>query len=58
MNHTASVDDNLTMFHVFVMLIVDCVFYALVAWYVEAVFPGDFGMPQPWYFPIQVMDSI
>ncbi|XP_030067809.1 phospholipid-transporting ATPase ABCA3 [Microcaecilia unicolor] len=45
-----SVDDNFTMAHVLGMLLLDSVLYGLVAWYVEAVFPGEYGVPQPWYF--------
>ncbi|XP_028404446.1 ATP-binding cassette sub-family A member 1-like [Dendronephthya gigantea] len=33
------------------MLIVDAFIYGLFTWYIEAVFPGDFGVPKPWYFP-------
>ncbi|XP_053220123.1 phospholipid-transporting ATPase ABCA3 [Podarcis raffonei] len=45
-----SVDDNFTVAHVLGMLLLDSVLYGLVAWYVEAVFPGEYGIPQPWYF--------
>ncbi|XP_036595474.1 ATP-binding cassette sub-family A member 3-like [Trichosurus vulpecula] len=33
-----------------IMLLIDSVLYGLVTWYVEAVFPGKYGIPQPWYF--------
>ncbi|XP_058536329.1 ATP-binding cassette sub-family A member 17-like isoform X1 [Ochotona princeps] len=36
--------------HVLLMLLLDSVLYCLVAWYVEAVFPGKLGTPKPWYF--------
>uniref|UniRef100_A0A8I3MRU5 ABC transporter domain-containing protein n=1 Tax=Canis lupus familiaris TaxID=9615 RepID=A0A8I3MRU5_CANLF len=36
--------------HVLVMLVLDSVLYGLVAWYVEAVLPGEYGIPKPWYF--------
>uniref|UniRef100_A0A7M4E189 ATP binding cassette subfamily A member 3 n=1 Tax=Crocodylus porosus TaxID=8502 RepID=A0A7M4E189_CROPO len=45
-----SIDDNFTLAQVLGMLIVDSILYGLVAWYVEAVFPGEYGVPQPWYF--------
>uniref|UniRef100_A0A8C2U6F2 ATP binding cassette subfamily A member 3 n=1 Tax=Coturnix japonica TaxID=93934 RepID=A0A8C2U6F2_COTJA len=45
-----SVDDNFTLAQVLGMLLLDSVLYGLVAWYVEAVFPGEYGVPQPWYF--------
>uniref|UniRef100_A0A8C3MYN4 Uncharacterized protein n=1 Tax=Geospiza parvula TaxID=87175 RepID=A0A8C3MYN4_GEOPR len=45
-----SVDDNFTLAQVLGMLLLDSVLYGVVAWYVEAVFPGEYGVPQPWYF--------
>ncbi|XP_070811047.1 phospholipid-transporting ATPase ABCA3 [Pituophis catenifer annectens] len=45
-----SVDDNFTMAHVLGMLLLDSGIYGLVAWYMENVFPGEYGIPQPWYF--------
>ncbi|XP_028299253.1 ATP-binding cassette sub-family A member 1 isoform X2 [Gouania willdenowi] len=32
------------------MLYVDAFIYATAAWYIEAVFPGEYGIPKPWYF--------
>uniref|UniRef100_A0A8B9J0E8 ATP binding cassette subfamily A member 3 n=1 Tax=Amazona collaria TaxID=241587 RepID=A0A8B9J0E8_9PSIT len=49
-----SVDDNFTLAQVLGMLLLDSVLYGLVAWYVEAVFPGQYGVPQPWYFFLTV----
>lgn len=49
-----SVDDNFTLAQVLGMLLLDSVLYGLVAWYVEAVFPGEYGVPQPWYFFLTV----
>ncbi|XP_065811834.1 phospholipid-transporting ATPase ABCA1 isoform X1 [Labrus bergylta] len=37
-----------------VMLYVDAFIYALSAWYIEAVFPGEYGIPRPWYFIFQL----
>ncbi|XP_004706220.1 phospholipid-transporting ATPase ABCA3 [Echinops telfairi] len=45
-----NVDDDFSFGQVLGMLLLDSVLYGLVAWYVEAVFPGQFGVPQPWYF--------
>uniref|UniRef100_G3SMA0 ATP binding cassette subfamily A member 3 n=1 Tax=Loxodonta africana TaxID=9785 RepID=G3SMA0_LOXAF len=45
-----SVDDNFSFGQVLGMLLFDAVLYGLVAWYVEAICPGQFGVPQPWYF--------
>ena len=50
----ASVDDDFTMLNVIVMLLIDSALYLVVMWYVEAVFPGEYGIPQPWYFPVLV----
>jgi hypothetical protein len=30
------------------MLFVDAIFYGILTWYIEAVFPGQFGVPKPW----------
>uniref|UniRef100_A0A8C4QFV7 ABC transporter domain-containing protein n=1 Tax=Eptatretus burgeri TaxID=7764 RepID=A0A8C4QFV7_EPTBU len=49
-----SIDDNFTLGHVLLMLIVDSIIYGLLAWYIEAVWPGEFGIPQPWYFFLMV----
>ncbi|KAF2368204.1 ABC transporter-like [Trinorchestia longiramus] len=46
-----SPDDPLTLGHVMLVMMLDAVIYALLAWYIEAVFPGQFGVPQPWNFP-------
>uniref|UniRef100_A0A8C2HFA4 P-type phospholipid transporter n=1 Tax=Cyprinus carpio TaxID=7962 RepID=A0A8C2HFA4_CYPCA len=37
-----------------VMLYADAVIYALATWYIEAVFPGQYGIPRPWYFIFQL----
>uniref|UniRef100_A0A672JTZ2 Zgc:172302 n=1 Tax=Salarias fasciatus TaxID=181472 RepID=A0A672JTZ2_SALFA len=37
-----------------VMLYADACIYAIAAWYIEAVFPGEYGIPRPWYFIFQV----
>ena len=36
------------------MLILDAVLYMLIAVYIEGVWPGDYGLPKPWYFPFTV----
>ncbi|KAJ8277432.1 hypothetical protein GJAV_G00075090 [Gymnothorax javanicus] len=36
------------------LLYVDAVIYGVAAWYIEAVFPGEFGIPRPWYFIFQL----
>lgn len=43
-------DDDLSLGIVMIMLLVDAVLYLLIALYVEAVFPGAYGVPKKWYF--------
>lgn len=33
------------------MMVFDTVLYIFLAWYVDQVSPGTFGIPRPWYFP-------
>ncbi|XP_055483588.1 phospholipid-transporting ATPase ABCA3-like [Psammomys obesus] len=42
--------DSFLFANVLEMLLIDAFLYALVAWYIEAVFPGEYGMPKPWNF--------
>ena len=42
--------DRYNMLGCILMLMLDTVIYLLITWYVEAVFPGEFGMPRPWNF--------
>ncbi|XP_073988191.1 phospholipid-transporting ATPase ABCA1-like isoform X9 [Rhodnius prolixus] len=44
-------NDEFNLVSVMYMLIVDFVIYLVLTWYVEAVFPGQYGIPRPWYFP-------
>ncbi|KRT81015.1 ABC transporter ATP-binding protein, partial [Oryctes borbonicus] len=44
-------DDTFTFGHVIIMLLLDAIIYMLIALYVEAVFPGDYGVPLEWYYP-------
>ncbi|CAL8274752.1 unnamed protein product [Lota lota] len=45
-----TVDDDFSLAQVLLMLLLDAVLYGLVAWYMEAVFPGEYGVPRPCYF--------
>ena len=47
---TASPDDTLTISTVFLMFFVDTFLYFSLTFYIEAVFPGEYGIPQKWYF--------
>ncbi|XP_072043597.1 phospholipid-transporting ATPase ABCA3-like [Amphiura filiformis] len=51
-NSPISVDDQFTFFQVLLMMGADTVIYFIITWYVEGVFPGDYGVPKPWYFPV------
>lgn len=46
--------DSLLFTYVLGMLLVDAFIYGLVAWYIEAVFPGEYGVPKPWNFFLMV----
>lgn len=47
-----SVDNDLSVGLVMAMMLVAALIYLLVALYVEQIRPGDYGVPQPWYFPV------
>ncbi|RZB38621.1 ATP-binding cassette sub-family A member 3-like, partial [Asbolus verrucosus] len=49
--NTVSPDDDLSLGAIFMMFILDTFLYLIIALYVEGIFPGEFGIPQPWYFP-------
>jgi ATP-binding cassette subfamily A (ABC1) protein 3 len=53
LSKTASPDDTLTIEHIIIMFFVDTIIYSLITWYVETVFPGEYGVPLPWYFPLK-----
>ncbi|XP_078506456.1 retinal-specific phospholipid-transporting ATPase ABCA4 [Lissotriton helveticus] len=35
-----------------VMMLIDAFLYWVLAWYIDHVFPGEYGMPKAWYFPL------
>ncbi|KAK2510038.1 hypothetical protein MC885_018422 [Smutsia gigantea] len=35
------------------LLLLDAVLYGLATWYLEAVCPGQYGIPEPWDFPFR-----
>ncbi|KAM8930176.1 retinal-specific phospholipid-transporting ATPase ABCA4 isoform 2-T2 [Pelodytes ibericus] len=43
-------DEYSFMFSIFMMLF-DAFVYWVLAWYIDHVFPGEYGIPKPWYFP-------
>ncbi|XP_060066261.1 phospholipid-transporting ATPase ABCA3-like [Ylistrum balloti] len=50
-NEPATVDDNYSLGDAMGMLLLDSIIYFLVAWYMENIRPGEFGIPKPLYFP-------
>lgn len=46
-----SVDDTLSVGIVMITLLVVACIYFLIALYVEKIFPGDYGVPERWWFP-------
>ncbi|CAC5414478.1 ABCA1 [Mytilus coruscus] len=48
---TPIVDDDYSCLNCIVMMIVDAIIYGLFTWYIEAVFPGQYGIPRKFYFP-------
>ena len=51
---TPSLQENITMAVIFSMFIIDSIIYLLIAWYFEKLYPGDYGIPERWYFPCSV----
>uniref|UniRef100_A0A3Q0S9J7 ATP binding cassette subfamily A member 3 n=1 Tax=Amphilophus citrinellus TaxID=61819 RepID=A0A3Q0S9J7_AMPCI len=47
---SVTVDDDFSLAQVLCLLLFDAVLYGMVAWYMEAVFPGEYGVPLPSYF--------
>uniref|UniRef100_A0A7M5XMD2 ABC transporter domain-containing protein n=1 Tax=Clytia hemisphaerica TaxID=252671 RepID=A0A7M5XMD2_9CNID len=50
-NQGVTIDDKFTFGHVLMMQVVDIIFYGLLTWYIEGVFPGEYGIPKKFYFP-------
>ncbi|XP_068781238.1 phospholipid-transporting ATPase ABCA1-like isoform X1 [Struthio camelus] len=34
-----------------IMMMFDTFLYGVMTWYIESIFPGQYGIPRPWYFP-------
>jgi ATP-binding cassette subfamily A (ABC1) protein 3 len=41
-----------------IMMLSDTALYLLVMWYVDAIMPGEFGVPEPFYFPFTVSNNL
>ncbi|KAF5269887.1 hypothetical protein FQR65_LT05685 [Abscondita terminalis] len=48
--------ENIVVGEILIMLVFDTVFYFLIAIYMEAVFPGQYGVGKPWYFLFKIFD--
>ncbi|XP_062404777.1 phospholipid-transporting ATPase ABCA1-like [Sardina pilchardus] len=44
-------EDDFSLTTALLIMYLDAVLYGLLTWYIEAVFPGQYGIPRPWYFP-------
>lgn len=47
-------EHNISVADCFQMLAIDFALYTLLAWYLSNVFPGRYGIPVKWYFPLSV----
>lgn len=47
------VDDDFNMLYCILMMLLDAVIYGIFTWYIEAVFPGQYGIARKFYFPFQ-----
>ena len=50
-NRGARPNDNFTFLNCIIMMLIDSVIYLLLTIYIENVFPGEYGIPQVWYYP-------
>ncbi|XP_050726962.1 phospholipid-transporting ATPase ABCA3-like [Eriocheir sinensis] len=50
---TGNPRDELTPAMILLMLVLDILLYLLLMWYVDQVSPGKYGVPLPFYFPLQ-----
>jgi ATP-binding cassette subfamily A (ABC1) protein 3 len=53
LSKTTSPDDTLTIKHIIIMFFVNTIIYLLITFYVETIFPGEYRVPLPWYFPLK-----
>ncbi|XP_075994449.1 phospholipid-transporting ATPase ABCA1b isoform X2 [Genypterus blacodes] len=44
-------EDDYSLRTAIVIMYFDSFLYGVLTWYIEAVFPGQYGIPRPWYFP-------
>ncbi|XP_075831678.1 phospholipid-transporting ATPase ABCA7 isoform X4 [Microtus pennsylvanicus] len=46
-------EDVFSLAQVSAFLLLDAAVYGLALWYLEAVYPGQYGIPEPWNFPFR-----
>ncbi|XP_056624973.1 phospholipid-transporting ATPase ABCA1b [Triplophysa dalaica] len=44
-------EDDYNLTTCLLLMYFDAFLYGVMTWYIEAVFPGQYGIPRPWYFP-------
>jgi ATP-binding cassette subfamily A (ABC1) protein 3 len=45
-------DDDLTLGYIMIVLLIASLVQMLLALYIEKIKPGQYGVPEPWYFPV------
>ncbi|XP_030594647.1 phospholipid-transporting ATPase ABCA1b isoform X2 [Archocentrus centrarchus] len=45
-------EDDFSLRTAIIIMYFDSFLYGVLTWYLEAVFPGQYGIPRPWYFPV------
>ncbi|KAJ3588548.1 hypothetical protein NHX12_012140, partial [Muraenolepis orangiensis] len=43
-------EDDYSLTTSIILMYCDSVLYGVMTWYIEAVFPGQYGIPRPWFF--------
>jgi len=54
MHKPVNVSDDLSLLAIMGMLLLDSFIFCVITWYVDAVKPGEYGVPLPLYFPFTV----
>ncbi len=52
-NTPAVEDSHLSFLVIMAIILFDALVYSVMAWYIEEVYPGRYGVAKPWYFPFQ-----
>ncbi|KAM9335582.1 phospholipid-transporting ATPase ABCA1 [Symphorus nematophorus] len=50
-NNSPEEGERYTFIVSIIMMLFDAALYWVLTWYIENVFPGQYGIPKPWYFP-------